>query len=204
MAAAREAGDDLPEFQSRINQLLSAMEDMKQHMEAYRRRAEIAESERDDARQTLAEMVEQKRKENARAERRLSSPRSARANSPMQGKKDLAHTNGHAPAPANDDGVSIMALLEKAGIKGDEKLTNEHIIAIDQMLAQHAPQALSLRGGQHDTEQGALVGTSASLDQRRQSAFRHYAWHLGPAFTVVALGLLVLAGLSDKADAINR
>lgn len=44
-------------LQERLDNLLCEMQDMKQHMENYRHRAEAAEVERDESRKSLAEMV---------------------------------------------------------------------------------------------------------------------------------------------------
>ncbi|EMC98536.1 hypothetical protein BAUCODRAFT_48418, partial [Baudoinia panamericana UAMH 10762] len=52
-----------PDLQTQLDRLRASMDEMKQTMETYRQRAETAEAERDEVRQSLAEMVEQKRKE---------------------------------------------------------------------------------------------------------------------------------------------
>lgn len=205
-SSTRELDADLPALQSRIDQLISAMDDMKKHMEDYRRRAEIAESERDSAQQTLAEMVEQKRKENASAERRRSRSPSSRANSPIEGANHTTLTNGHAVVPLEDSNISVIALLEKAGIKGDETLTNDGAAILRQLLAQHTPQ---LGAAQPNAPNGRPADATTAVDRKlstedAQSAIKHYAWHLGPAFGVVLVGLLVLSGLSDKIDAVHR
>ena len=68
-----------PDLQIQLDRLRTSMDEMKQQMEAYRRRADTAEAERDEAQQTLAEMVEQKRRENSeRTDVRPSSSKSSR------------------------------------------------------------------------------------------------------------------------------
>ncbi|KAG9534315.1 hypothetical protein KCV01_g27972, partial [Aureobasidium melanogenum] len=105
--------DSTPELQAQLDRLRAAMEDMKTQMEAYRRRAETAESQRDDAHQTLAEMVEQKRKENAEQQRKqetLPSPPSSFSNP----SSPTTSSNGHIPEPLVEG--SLYSLLAEAGI----------------------------------------------------------------------------------------
>lgn len=52
------------DLQIQLDRLRATMDEMKQQMEAYRLRAEVAERARDEARLSLAEMVEVKRREN--------------------------------------------------------------------------------------------------------------------------------------------
>ncbi|RFU34481.1 hypothetical protein B7463_g1896, partial [Scytalidium lignicola] len=103
-------------LEQRIESMLAEMQELRQHAEAFRKRAEIAESERDADRKTLAEMVEKIRAEESA--RRSSS--TERATSPaLSGKV----ANGTV------DGNSLLApLLQKQvvangkSIRGKEDL----------------------------------------------------------------------------------
>lgn len=86
-------------LEKRLETMLSEMQQMKEHMESFKKRAETAEAERDADRETLAEMVEKIRTEESA--RRSSS--TERARSPH---KKVNGTSVGALSP----------LLEKAGI----------------------------------------------------------------------------------------
>ncbi|KAI9703217.1 MAG: hypothetical protein M1836_007782 [Candelina mexicana] len=64
-------------LQQRIKLMVMEMDEMKQHMECYKRRAEVAEDERASDRKSLAEMVEKIRRDDAEREGRRRSPRAS-------------------------------------------------------------------------------------------------------------------------------
>jgi hypothetical protein len=70
-------------LQERIDQMVADMHQMKQHMETYRLRAETAEAERDEARETLKEKITRIRAEEAAKASRPKRGRS-RSGSPMK------------------------------------------------------------------------------------------------------------------------
>lgn len=109
-------------LQEKLELMIVEMKEMKEHMEAYRSRAETAESERDVDRKTLAEMVEkyrseeQARRESSRRGRsRSRSMKSSSATSsddasvkPTNGFASKESSNGKAIAPPE------LAGLEKS------------------------------------------------------------------------------------------
>lgn len=192
-----DADGELPDLQTRLERLQASMDEMKQHMEAYRRRAETAESERDEARQTLAEMIEQKRKENVKAERRRSRSRSTQGSSPAE--EAVPTSNGHALEPVTDSNLSVAALLEQAGVKGDEMLTNEQATALRQLLAQHTAHDISTRVDQPDMDSIVPVNRSADLSANGGQ----YGWYYAPAIAVMVLGYFAMVGL-DKIETVHR
>ncbi|KAH8802883.1 cytoplasm to vacuole targeting protein-like protein Vps64 [Xylogone sp. PMI_703] len=105
-------------LEQRIESMLAEMQELKQHAEAFRKRAEIAESERDADRKTLAEMVEKIRAEELA--RRSSS--TERASSPASSEKVA---NGTA------DGKSPFAplLQKKAESNGKAISGKENIVS---------------------------------------------------------------------------
>ncbi|KAL1301479.1 hypothetical protein AAFC00_005726 [Neodothiora populina] len=198
-----EADDRSPDLQAQLDRLRATMDEMKQHMEAYHRRAEIAESERDEARQTLAEMIEQKRKDNAEADRRRSRSRSCRHDESSESEQHESTTNGHAIQPSKES-FSVTALLQKAGVHGSDMLTDEHVAALRQLLSSHSSSALTTGDGQSDNGNLLAVAKRAEYSADEQSAaFRAYAWYWGPTLTVLVLGALAMAGL-DKMDVVHR
>merc|ERR1712070_442128 len=89
-----------PDLQTQLDRLRASMDEMKQQMELYRQRAESAETERDEARQSLAEMIEQKRKENSEDSVSSSPPAVASPKRPTSSPTKNSIINGHAVGPA--------------------------------------------------------------------------------------------------------
>lgn len=120
------------ELHSQLERLRATVDEMKQHMESYRRRAETAEAERDESRKTLAEMIEEKRNANTEAERAAAAKHATiTASHPSLGPKTL---NGHLSSPSADGGVVLNALLEKAGINADQPLSKQQAANLQQLL----------------------------------------------------------------------
>ena len=167
--------DSTPELQSQLDRLRAAMEDMKTQMEAYRRRAETAESQRDDAHQTLAEMVEQKRKENAEIQRQqetLPSPPSS-FSSPSS---TTTSSNGHLSEPLAEG--SLYSLLAEAGINANAALSSEQAASIQRLLARKMPVA----------QRDAATDSSDNLKEQ----LSHHGLPLGSGFIVVVVGMALM------------
>lgn len=124
-----------PHLQIQLDRLRATMDEMKQQMENYRQRAEQAESERDEVRQTLAEMVEQKRKENAEQTDTRSPSKSRRSTPKSSPRPDdkLTEVNGHAISPAPLSPTSDI-LLERAGVEDGQPITPEQAKILTQFL----------------------------------------------------------------------
>lgn len=124
-----------PDLQVQLDRLRSSMDEMKHQMEAYRKRAESAEAERNEAQQTLAEMVEQKRRENAERTDAQSPSKSRRTplkQSPALDNKRF-EPNGHAISPARLSPTSDT-LLERAGLEEGQPITPEQAKILTQFL----------------------------------------------------------------------
>ena len=128
----RTATDD--ELQNQLERLRATVDEMKQHMESYRRRAETAEAERDESRKTLAELIEEKREANAEADRADVAKQVTIA--PTYALPGPSITNGHISSPATDDSVVLKALLEKAGISPNQSLTKQQAASLQQLLSE--------------------------------------------------------------------
>ncbi|KAF2214527.1 hypothetical protein CERZMDRAFT_37322 [Cercospora zeae-maydis SCOH1-5] len=112
--------DPAPEVQIQLDRLRTQMDEMKQQMEAYRQRAEKAESERDEAQQTLAEMVEEKRRQNAEEARDTrSSPAKPQDLPPKalhQSDGISVESNGHVVPPTLSSSPTSSSLMQRAGM----------------------------------------------------------------------------------------
>lgn len=124
-----------PDLRIQLNRLRTSMDEMKQQMEAYRKRAERAEVERDEVRHTLAEMVEQRRKESLErtGARPSSRPRSSGSNHTPKLDGSGFEPNGHAISPAPSSPTSNV-LLERAGVEAGQPITPEQAKILTQFL----------------------------------------------------------------------
>ncbi|GAB7345994.1 hypothetical protein MBLNU457_4768t2 [Dothideomycetes sp. NU457] len=126
------------ELHNQLERLRATVDEMKQHMESYRRRAETAEAERDESRKTLAEMIEEKRNANIEAERVAAAQHATiTANHHALGTKDL---NGHL-SPPETNGVVLTTLLEKAGITVNQPMSKEQAANLQKLLNVEAPDS---------------------------------------------------------------
>lgn len=101
--AAKEVAASL---QSRIDNMDEQMKDLREQLQQWKHRCESAESERDESRKSLAEMVVQLRAEEAKrvaAEERRRSRSRRRA---TESKAEVAEPEASAPARSNSDGSS--------------------------------------------------------------------------------------------------
>ena len=160
-----------PDLQLQLDRLRASMDEMKQQMEAYRKRAETSEAERDEVRQTLAEMVEQRRKENAERTdvRSQSKPRRSppKRTPPLDAKSSAP--NGHVVSPAPQSPTSDV-LLERAGVEEGQPITPEQAKVLTRFLTQ---EVLGPDGG-------------------RETALRYHGVPLASAAVVVLLGWAVM------------
>lgn len=169
--------ESAPHLQSQLDRLRAAMDDMKMQMEDYRRRAETAESERDEVRQTLAEMIEQKRKENAELERQEESSSDTLSSSETSNSEKAPVMNGHASERIVEG--SLHNLLAKAGVDSTKPLTQEQATSLQNLLAQQMP--LTKQNGQH----------SAS-DSKLREQISHHGLPFGSGFVVVVIGMALM------------
>ena len=123
------------DLQIQLDRLRATMDDMKQQMESYRQRADKAEAERDEAKQSLAEMIEQKRKENSErtAVRTPSRSRKTTPKSSPESDTKTGELNGHAVSPTPLSPTSDI-LLERAGVEEGQPITPEQAKILTQFL----------------------------------------------------------------------
>jgi hypothetical protein len=181
-----------PDLHVQLERLQSSMDEMKQQMEAYRMRAESAEVERDDARSTLAEMVEQKRADNAAAEERSAS-RSRRDSSPKTRSPghSKSEQNGHAvsPSSAPPHSPTAVALLERAGLESGQVITPEQAHILQQFLNQ---EVLGLSPSMEVGKSG-----TATVGAPHESALTYHGRPLTGAALVVVLGVCLMGWMNN-------
>jgi hypothetical protein len=123
-SASSTSYDEAVALRGELERVQATVDEMKSQMEAYRRRAEGAEHDRDEARQSLAELIEQKRQENAELAHLStgSRPSSSSSNSEHAGS---IHLNGRASSsssssPSSSQGKSRALSLESSTTYSDE------------------------------------------------------------------------------------
>lgn len=148
------------EVQAQLDRLRAQVDEMKQQMEVYRQRAEKAETERDVAHQTLAEMVEQKRRQYAEeASETLRSPaktHSSPSKRPPQLDGVAIQPNGHAVSPPLQSSPTSGTLMERAGVEDGQPITQEQAKMITQFLAQEVLGSDPSKMRQHDADSALL------------------------------------------------
>ena len=155
------------DLQLQLDRLRQSMDEMKAQMESYRRRAETAEGERDEARVSLAEMVEAKRRENS--EQRRSPSRARKAEAEARGLRidDEAakKTNGHVIASALPGSPTSETLLERAGIEEGRPITQAQAKMLTQFLTQEILGVDAGRSteGRFGAQYGAPYGSAAAV-----------------------------------------
>lgn len=153
-SASETTNKNSPDLEVQLERLRNSMEEMKSHMEAYRQRAEIAETERDEAKKSLADMVEEKRKANAERAN-LDSPSKSPRTPPRKGMQQLDgatdEVNGHVVVPSSPTSES---LLERAGVEGGRPITPEQARMLTQFLAQ---EVLGSKSSQHGEASDAVL-----------------------------------------------
>ena len=125
-----------PDLQVQLDRLKNTMDEMKQQMESYRQRAESAETDRDEARQSLAEMIEQRRKENNEA----NTVRPSSRGKPSPTKRTFIdgkdpQPNGHPLSPPPSSTTSDD-LLERAGVEEGAPITPEQAKMLTRFLSE--------------------------------------------------------------------
>ena len=162
-----------PDLQSQLDRLRATMDEMKLQMEAYRQRAEIAETERDEARSSLAEMVEMRRREMVEeassSQSSPGSPKSLKKSPQLNG--GFAHLNGHAPGPRSHKS-GTETILERAGVEEGQPITAEQARILTELLTREVLRPKGTGSG--------------------DSALVYYGQPYGSAAAVVLLGMLVM------------
>ena len=167
--------ESAPDLQLQLDSLKSSMDEMKQQMEAYRQRAESAESERDEARQSLADLVERKRRENAEGNTVRPTSRGKASPTKRSFPADVKDTqpNGHAIAPMPSSPTSDI-LLERAGVEEGAPITPEQAKILTQFLSEQ------------------VLGPAKAGNARDKEVARYYGLPTVSALSVVLVGCVVM------------
>lgn len=178
-ASPSAADDTTARLQQRLELMVSEMNEMKQQMERYRERAETAEADR----KSLAEMIENIRKDNAKT---ASKEARRRSGSGSQLAREVA-------------GPSVDGLEDD-----DDTEEGEITIIREKDTDDDGSDVLLRRGGVqngHPLEQnGTKQSTNASNALVTRRPDRDLMYHGGPVgaiVTVVAIGVAVMAMLNQ-------
>jgi hypothetical protein len=180
-----------PDLQTQLERLQATMDEMKQQMESYRMRAENAETERDEAQTTLAEMVEQKRAENAALAARPASRSRRNSSKTRSSTRSRSKQNGHAVSPSLSTTRSPtgVTLLEKAGLEEGQIITADQARILQQFLDQEVlGLSNKIAGGNSGT-----VTASAGHD----NALTYHGRPLTGAALVVVLGVCLMGWMNN-------
>lgn len=180
-SASPTTSDTTTRLQQRLELMVTEMNEMKQQMERYRERAETAEADR----KSLAEMIENIRRDNARTIGREARRRS-RSNGHLEREGSSIGRDGTDDENDAEEG-EIMIIREKEldenGIEDvpprEPSASNGHAVA---------------NTGEKSTEKVANA-----LVARRQDRFdaMYYGGPVGAMVTVVAIGVAVMAMLNQ-------
>lgn len=158
----KEVDASTSRLQQRLEKMVADMGQMKIQMEEYRQRAELAEEESSKNRQTLAEMVEKirsdeaERTKNERTRQKRVSKSAERAESSFDGVSE----NGHIVAPyASGDNIqNVSELLRKVGVQNGRPVTPEQAAQLEK-----AVQALTLKARNQNQDLMVHGGPLASM-----------------------------------------
>jgi hypothetical protein len=176
-SASSSADDSTARLQQRLELMMSEMNEMKQQMERYRERAETAEADR----KTLAEMIENIRKDNAKAASKEARRRSRSNNA--------------------SERVGVKADVE--GSHGDKAEEGEITIIREKDLDEDDPEASLLetrhQNGHTVEQNGSKPATNSNsvVAHRPDRDAMYYGGPVGAMVTVVAIGVAVMAILNQ-------
>lgn len=189
--------ESAPDLQIQLDKLRTSMDEMKLQMETYRHRAESAETERDEARQYLADLIEQKRRENAGEGDTVRPSSRDKPSSPTKhsfsssSKSVFSQPNGHAIAPTSvPSSPTSDVLLERAGVEEGAPITPEQAKLLTQFLSE---QVLS-----------APSGNEAAVGERGTDVKRYYGLPTVSALSVVLVGCVVMRWINAWEKTVER
>jgi hypothetical protein len=216
--------DEAVALRGELERVQATVDEMKSQMEAYRRRAENAESDRDQARHSLAELIEQKRKENADLTLTLAGTRPSSSSSNAEHAGTI-HLNGRAHSSSSSSSssqsksrtfslssptstttsdtsfssqTSASTLFSRAGLDVDSKQP----ITQDQarLLARFLAQEVFSKGNFEGEEKDALA-LLATLQAQAPSptALAYYGVPYGSFAAVVLLGVVAMGWVNGWA-----
>jgi hypothetical protein len=179
-SASPDAADTTSRLQQRLDLMMSEMSEMKQQMERYRERAETAEADR----KTLAEMIENIRRDNARTSSR-EGRRMSRTNSPTSRSVPASGTDGSEDGHKAEEGE--ITIINDNDLDEDG---TEEILRRSNMTNGHAVE--------HDNEKSSANASNALVHrQLGRSDLMYHGGPVGAMVAVVAIGVAVMAMLNQ-------
>ena len=177
--SASPTADTTARLQHRLETMMLEMNEMKQQMERYRERAEAAESDR----KSLAEMIENIRKDNAES----SSGRGRRRS--RSGSAKAREVAGAGVDGSGDDNAE----------EGEITIIKDHDVDEDS-----AGPLLRRAGGQQDghavdgqAKESSKPASALSIQRHSSADLMYHGGPVGAIVTVVAIGVAVMAMLNQ-------
>jgi DNA repair exonuclease SbcCD ATPase subunit len=117
-------------IQEKLEQMMIEMREIKQQMETYRQRAEMAEAERDEGRKSLAEMVEKIRADEL-----------ARLSMSIQRSRSASISSKKSPEeiPENEEQGGEMQIAAEDAVQNGTAVASQDIKALEQQLTVALP-----------------------------------------------------------------
>jgi hypothetical protein len=178
-SASPTAADTTARLQHRLETMMLEMNEMKQQMERYRERAEAAESDR----KSLAEMIENIRKDNAKS----GSGRGRRRS--RSGSAEAREVAGAGVDGSEDDNTE----------EGEITIIKDHDVDED-----NAGPLLRRAGGQQnghvvdgEAKESSKPASALSIQRHSSADLMYHGGPVGAIVTVVAIGVAVMAMLNQ-------
>lgn len=176
--SASPSADTTARLQHRLETMMLEMNEMKQQMERYRERAEAAENDR----KSLAEMIENIRKDNAKA------------------------NNGGSRHPSRSDGDQTSESRSSGAdaVEDDDETEEGEIVIIkdrdvDEDSAGTSQRASHQNGHATDgrTKESSKPSNALSIQRHSSADLMYHGGPVGAIVTVVAIGVAVMAMLNQ-------
>jgi hypothetical protein len=179
-SASPDTSDATTRLQQRLELMMTEMGEMKQQMERYRERAETAEADR----KSLAEMIENIRRDNARASSREARRRS-RSNSHLSRDAVTSGNSGSEDDHEAEEGEITIIKDKDLDEDGTEELIRRA----------HVPNR---HATEHESDKSSAKPSNILVSQQPgRSDFMYHGGPVGAMVAVVAIGVAVMAMLNQ-------
>ncbi|KAK4990248.1 hypothetical protein LTR66_006860 [Elasticomyces elasticus] len=133
-----------------VERLKTQMAEMNKFMDQYRQRAEKAEADCKEAKQSLLDMIEDKRRQkvdSVRSRSRSASDSKQQTRGHPGSEQESTGLNGHAVTPVSDS----PTLLKRAGVEVGQPITEEQVAALQRLLTGSRPLQTPEKGGREQS-----------------------------------------------------
>lgn len=171
--------DTTARLQHRLETMMLEMNEMKQQMERYRERAEAAESDR----KSLAEMIENIRKDNAKSS---SGSGRRRSRSGSEGARDVRSPGADGSGEDNDAEEGEIVIIKDRNVDEDNTTT------VSRKVSQQNGHI-----GDGEAKESSKPSNALSVQRHSSADLMYHGGPVGAIVTVVAIGVAVMAMLNQ-------